>query len=210
MKRYYLLFIAIVFLIIDIPIPTIAYPAYEAFNTQAPQTVDLVINYVIGPRLKIDIFSDLVGYLLLAAASVMLSFRNRRFRTVLGWTVVSFGICVYQSVMPFLLNGSPRFRMGYLIYFVAAILETVTIFYAMYSLCFQLETLENHSYNNVTVMIAMVCAGVGFVSLATHFFHLTVISVIYYCLQIIAAGVYWYMVYRDRSMLQGEKHQSDQ
>lgn len=201
MKKYYLLFIAILLLLLDIRIPAAAYPAYEAFLTQAPQTVELVIGHVVGSRVRVDLLSDALGYLLLMAAAVILSINNKKFRRVAVWSALSFGVNLYKNIMPFLLNGSARFRVGYLIYFIAAVLEAVTVFYAMYTLCGQLETLENHSYNNLTVIVAMLCVATGFVSATVYFFDLIILAVIYYLCSIAAAGVYFFMVYKDRNLL---------
>lgn len=201
MKKYYVLFAAVLLLIVDIRIPAIAYPAFEAFETEAPKTVDMVIHHVIGENIRIDILSDVLGYLLLAVASVLLSARNKKFRRVLLWTAFGLGMYLYKNCMPFFLNGHERFRMGYLIYFVAAVAEAVAVFYAMYALCSQLETVENHSYNNVTVIVAMICIGTGIVASIMYFYDLMILAWIYYCIQIILAGVYWYLIRKDKKLL---------
>ena len=201
MKKYYILFAAVLLLILDIRIPAVAYPAFEAFETEAPKTVDLVIHHVIGEKVRIDILSDTLGYLLLAAASVLLSVNNKKFRKVLLWTAFGLGMHLYRNCMPFFLNGHERFRMGDLIYFVAAVLEEVVVFYAMYALCSQLETLENHSYNNVTMIVAMICIGTGIVTAIMYFYDLMILAGIYYGVQIILTGVYWYMINKDKKML---------
>ena len=91
--------------------------------------------------------------------------------------------------------------MGYLMYFVAAVAEAVAVFYAMYALCSQLETVENHSYNNVTVIVAMICIGTGIVASIMYFYDLMILAWIYYCIQIILAGVYWYLIRKDKKLL---------
>lgn len=201
MKKYYVLFAAVLLLVLDVRIPAAAYPAFEPFETEAPRTVDMVINHVIGSNVKIDILSDVLGYLLLAGVAVLQISRNPKFRKVLIFTAFGLGSYIYSNCMPFLLNGHARFRMGYLVYFIAAVLKEVTVFYAMYALCGQLETLENHSYNNVTVIVAMICMGAGIVAAILYFYDLTLLSVIYYVIQIVLAGVYWYLIRRDQKLL---------
>ena len=71
MKKYYLLFVALVLLVLDIRIPMFAYPIFEEFRTEAPKTVDMVINHVLGHKVPLDMISDAIGYVLLAAASIM-------------------------------------------------------------------------------------------------------------------------------------------
>ena len=143
----------------------------------------------------------MLGYLLLAGVAVRLLSGNPKFRRVLIFTALGLGSHIYLNCMPFLLNGHARFRMGYLIYFIAAVLEEITVFYAMYALCGQLETLENHSYNNVTVIVAMVCMGAGIVAAILYFYELTILAVIYYVVQVVLTGVYWYLIYRDKKLL---------
>lgn len=208
MKKYYLLFVALVLLVLDIRIPTFAYPVFEEFRTEAPKTVDMVINHVLGHKVPLDIISDAIGYILLAAASLMIGIKNKKFRKVFVWTAIALGTNFYRYYMPFLLNGDERFRVGYIIYFVAAACEAIVTFYAMYALCGQLETLENHSYNNVTVIIAMICIATGMVAAIMNFFDLMILSVVYYLVQIVLMGVYWYMVNRDKHLLMKweEKH----
>lgn len=201
MKKYYVLFAAVLLLVLDIRIPAAAYPAFEAFETEAPKTVDMVIGHVIGSNVKMDLFSDVLGYLLLAGVAVMLLMKNSKFRRVLIFTALGLGSHIYLNCMPFLLNGHARFRMGYLIYFIAAVMKEIAVFSAMYALCGQLETLENHSYNNVTVIVAMVCMGAGIVAAVLYFYDLTVLSAIYYVVQVILTGVYWYLIYRDKKLL---------
>ena len=201
MKKYYLFFIAIILLVLDIRIETVAYPVYEEFKTEAPETVDLVINHVLGEYVKLDLLSDTLGYLCLALSAVILGLHNKKFRKVIVWTALSLGMYVYRYIMPFMLNGSDRFRVGYLVYYIAAILEVITVFYAMYALCHQLETLENHSYNNITVIVAMLCMGTGFVAAIMYFFDIMVVAAIYYGIRIVTMGVYWYLVYRDKKLL---------
>ena len=76
---YFILFLAVLLLAVDIRLPLMPYPAFEPFVTEAPQTVDLVINHVIGHQLMLDLFSDLLGYLLLAVSCVMLGPANKHF-----------------------------------------------------------------------------------------------------------------------------------
>ena len=71
----------------------------------------------------------------------------------------------------------------------------------MYALCSQLETLENHSYNNVTMIVAMICIGTGIVTAIMYFYDLMILAGIYYGVQIILTGVYWYMINKDKKML---------
>ena len=206
MRKYYLLFAALVLLVLDVRIPAIAYPAYEAFRTEAPVTVSLVIEHVVGHRMRIDLFSDLLGYLLLLVAAAWLSMGDRRFRKCFLWGAVSTAMYVYWQMMPFYLNSGLRFRAGYMLYFVTAVLKIVTIFLAMYTVSGQLENTSNHSYNNVTVILMMVCAACAVVAALMWFFDLTVISGIYDVVQLVLFGVVVWRIWNDRNLLMEEEH----
>ena len=207
MRKYYVLFAALVLLIIDVRIPTIAYPAYEAFRTEAPVTVSLIIDHVVGHRLRVDICSDLLGYLMLLVAAAWLSMEDRRFRKCFLWGPVSTAAYIYWQMMPFYLNGGLRFRAGYVFYFVAALLKIVTIFLAMYTVSGQLESTSNHSYNNVTVILMMVCAGSGAVAALMWFFDLIVIFCVYSVAQLATFGVVAWRIWKDRNLLpEGAQH----
>lgn len=201
MRKYYLLFAALVLLILDVRIPAIAYPAYEAFRTEAPVTVSLVIEHVVGSRMRIDLFSDLLGYLLLLAAAAWLSVEDRSFLKCFLWGAASTAMYGYWQIMPFYLNGGLRFRAGYVLYFAAALLKIVAIFLTMYTVSEQLESTSNHSYNNVTVIIMMVCAGSAAVAALMWFFDLTVIAYVYSAVRIAAFGVVVRRIWNDRNLL---------
>ncbi len=201
MRKYYMLFAALVLLILDVPVSTILYPAFEEFRTEAPVTVSLVIDHVVGHRLRMDLFSDLLGYLLLLVSAAWLSMEDRRFRKCFTWGAVSMAVFVYWQIMPFYLNGGLRFRAGYLLYFVVAALKILTVFLAMYTVSGRLENTSNHSYNNVTVILMMVCAAAAVVSALIWFFDLTVISYVYDAAQLITFGIAVQRVWNDRNLL---------
>lgn len=201
MRKYYLLFAALVLLILDIRIPAIAYPAYEAFRTEAPVTVSLVIDHVVGHQMRVDICSDLLGYLLLLLAAAWLSVGDKRFRKCFLWGAVSTAFYVYWQMMPFFLNGGLRFRAGYVFYFVTAALKIVTVFLAMYTVSGQLENTSNHSYNNVTVILLMASGGCAVVAALMWFFDLLVVSYVYSVVQLALFGVVVWRIWNDRNLL---------
>ena len=115
MKRYIMIIVAVFLIILDIRIPTMAYPAFETFKTEAPETLELIIQHVVGSRLRIDLLPDVAGYILLAVSAVQLLAENEKFRKTILWSAAGLGIYVFQNIMPFWLNGNERFRVGYLI-----------------------------------------------------------------------------------------------
>lgn len=202
---YYILFLAVVLLVLDIRIPASSYPVFEPFVTEAPDTVDLVINHVIGHQLQVDLCSDALGYLLMAAACIMLGRRNKHFIKLLPWAAVTLGFYLCQQLMPFSLNGGMRFRAGYLLYFITGILQVLLLLRAMLHVCDDLETTENHGFNNVSIIFMLISCFAGMVSVLIWFFDLFWISLVYLVIQLIFLGIFWYRIWTNRLILTGEK-----
>ncbi len=202
---YGIVFLAVILLVIDIRIPVKPYPAFEVFVTEAPETVDLVINHVIGHQLRLDLCSDILGYLLMAAACIMLGRSNKHFVRLLPWTAISLGFYLCQQLMPFSLNGGMRFRAGYLLYFISGILQVLLLLRAMLHICDGLETTENHSFNNLSIIFMIISCFAGMVSVLIWFFDLFWISLVYLVIQLAFLGVFWYRIWINRLILTGEK-----
>lgn len=202
---YYTLFLAVILLVLDVRIPLKPYPAFEPFITEAPETVDLVVNHVIGHQLRLDLCSDVLGYLLMAAACIMLGRSNKHFARLLPWTAVSLGFYLCQQLMPFSLNGGMRFRAGYLLYFISGILQVLLLLRAMLHVCDGLETTENHSFNNLSIIFMIISCFAGMVSVLIWFFDLLWISLVYLVIQLIFLGIFWYRIWINRLILTGEK-----
>lgn len=202
---YFILFLAVLLLAVDIRLPLMPYPAFEPFVTEAPQTVDLVINHVIGHQLMLDLFSDLLGYLLLAVSCVMLGPANKHFFRLLPWAASSLAFYLCQQLMPFHLNGGMRFRAGYLLYFVSGILQVLLLMRAMFHVCDGLDTTENHSFNNLSIIFMIISCFTGVVAVLLWFYDLVWIALIYFVLQMVFMGIFWSRVWKDRMLLTGEK-----
>ena len=68
-KKYYVLYLGVIFLMLDIMIKVFPFPAFEEFFTLAPETVDMVINHVVGDRMRLDVASDFIGLILIFLGS---------------------------------------------------------------------------------------------------------------------------------------------
>lgn len=202
---YYILFLAVLLLVVDIRVPVWDYPAFEVFPTEAPKTVDLVVNHVIGHQLTLDLLPDTLGYLLLTVACFLLGPGNRHFFKLLPFTAVSLGFYLCQQLMPFSLNGGARFRAGYLLYFISGILQVLVLMRAMLHVCDRLNTTENHSFNNLSIIFMIISCFAGVVAVLVWFYDLGWISLLYFIIQLIFLGVFWYRIWTDRQLLMGEK-----
>lgn len=201
---YILMFAAVLLLAVDIRIPVKAYPAFEPFVTEAPQTVDLVVNHVIGHYLMFDLLPDVLGYLLLAVSCVMLGPGNKHFFRQLSWIAVGLGFYLCQQLMPFSLNGGMRFRAGYLLYFISGVLQVLILMRAMLHVCDSLDTTENHSFNNLSIIFMIISCFAGMVAVLIWFFDLVWIALVYFVIQMIFLGIFWYRIWVDRHLLTGD------
>ena len=202
---YFILFAAVVLLAVDIRIPVREYPAFESFPPAAPETVDLVIGHVIGHQLMLDLLPDVLGYLLLAVSCIMLGPDNRHFFKQLPWIAVSLGFYLCLQLMPFSLNGDMRYRTGYLLYFLSGILQVLVLMRTMLHVCDGLDTMENHRFNNVSIIFMIIGSFAGVVAVLVCFFDLGRIALIYYILQLLFLGIFWYRIWRNRRIFTEEK-----
>jgi len=197
--KYILAFAALLLLIVDVRVGAFDYPAFLAFRTEAPNTVDLVIKHVIGDRMMIDIASDLVGFILMTIASIMFIKHIREnnnitpdksnklvksMSTVRNWAIAGCFIYIAEKLMPMFMNGNYRFRLGYALYYLLLVAETVVLSTSMMTICNLLENIENHTYNNLTTIFAMLCVGTFVVARVLYFYELIIVFIIYYVLSI--------------------------
>lgn len=171
--------------VLDIPLKTsIAYPTFLPFATEAPNTVDMVINQVIGPVFTLDLMPDVLAYILILISITGLGKMKRYFYRQIPLIIISMGISAADRMLPFYLNGNLRFRLGYLFYFLACLAKVVALF--EYSFCYTRmeECRANHRDNTVTVILLMISFFTGFIHDVLAFYQLTISSYIYYAIQI--------------------------
>lgn len=171
--------------VLDIPIKTsVAYPAFTPFATEAPNTVDMVINQVIGSVFTLDLMPDLLAYILILISIAGLGRVKGYFFRTIPLLVISMGLSTANMLLPFYLNGNLRFRLGYLFYFLASIAKVIALF--EYSFCYTRmeECRANHRDNTATVIFLMISFLAGFIHDVLAFYQLTVSSYIYYFVQL--------------------------
>lgn len=77
--KYIFMIIGFLFLIIDIRIGTIAFPAFEEFRAEAPETVEMVIGHVVTDHMLVDVVSDIAAFVLIAVAGGMIAKAGGKF-----------------------------------------------------------------------------------------------------------------------------------
>ena len=189
MKYYYAL-IGFLFLVIDTRIKAFAYPAYIPFDTPAPKTVDMIINHVVTDHMNIDIFSDIIGYILVLLSafgfkkedwsthSIDPEIRGRRQTALVGikklipWTIVALICCLATKLFPFFLNGSARYCTGYLIFYVYTFLKAITMIYTIIICTGFLENIKDHMFINTSTIFLLIGIGCYVVSAFVFFYDL--------------------------------------
>lgn len=189
--------------VLDIPFKTsIAYPAFIPFATEAPNTVDMVINQVIGPVFTLDLMPDILAYILILISIISLGKVKGYFYRQIPLIVLSMGISTANMILPFYLNGNLRFRLGYLFYFLACLAKVVALF--EYSFCYTRmeECRANHRDNTVTVILLMISFFTGFIHDVLAFYQLTISSYIYYAVHLSTLCYTLYRLWTRRQYLQ--------
>lgn len=194
--------VGILIAVLDIPLKTsIAYPEFIPFATEAPNTVDMVIRQVIGPVFTLDLMPDVPAYVLIFISIAGLGKVKGYFYRPLPLIVVSIILSAADTLLPFYLNGSLRFRLGYLFYFLACLAKAIALF--EYSFCYTRmeECRANHRDNTVTVIFLMISFFTGFIHDVLAFYQLTISSYIYYAIQLVTLCYTLYRLWTRRQYL---------
>lgn len=220
LKKIIIIWIGMIFLLLDTKLDgLIFYPAFEPFEAAAPDTVDMIIGHLIGDSVKIDIFSDFIGCLLIlipASAIVnknmkllaeaeqeqgklpvvykLMKKNNRAFRAfVLG--LLTLILYTGYQLMPFVLNGEQRYQIGYFWYIILIFFKCLTFIQAGLICCDAQESVQNHMWNNVVTIFILLSAFAGFVRAMSYFYNLPGTTAIYYTVQlffgVLSTIMYW-------------------
>lgn len=198
-KKIISIWIGMLFLLLDTKLSgLILYPPYEPFATPAPDTVDMIIGHLIGDSVKIDIFSDIIGCLLILIPVGMIVAKNlKKRRKFLTLTFGSLTLILYigYQLMPFILNGEPRYQTAYFWYIILVLFKAVTFIHAGLICCELQESTQSHMQNNLAAIFIILSAFAGFVRAMSYFYELPGGYVIYYAVQIffglLATVIYW-------------------
>lgn len=189
--------LGLLLLIVDVKMGYFFYPAFEEFHSEAPETVNMVINHVVTDEWQMDLFSDIAGFILIMYASKWFRERfpehtksNARMKNVFKWCIIGIITRLMNAWMPFFLNGNLRYRLAYGFYFLALIAEVTTMIKTMMALDSYLETPENHDYNNRSAILALITTGAGTVSMIMWFYDLYFGYAIYFVVELLV--FMWY------------------
>jgi len=202
MKKLIPFAVGLLFLIIDIPIKTgIAFPAFIHFVNAGPETVDMIINQVIGKYFTIDIAPDIIGYVLMIMTAVKLIKYNMKFGKCVILCFLSGILSLAYAFMPFFFNGEYRFTLGFILYFAYAFFKVGTVIICMLTCLSLSECTQNHSWNNVVGIFMILCSSAGLISHLARFYQLPRTCYLYFGVEIFFAVLSGVMFYLRRNYL---------
>ncbi len=211
-SKYILMLLGVAMLVFDVRIPSIFYPQFVEFRTEAPLTVSMVINHVIGNRMMIDIASDLVGFVAIVIASLrflkdlkegeqttkavditqarLISRQKSGYMKTVFWSITGAVFYLAEKLMPFFLNGRSRFSGEYFLFYAVLALKTAVLVLVIRTVCLSLENLKTHMYVNTTAILMLIGAGCLVISRMSFFYEVMFGYYIYYvlCVGLIAFG----------------------
>ena len=160
----------------------VAYPEYVDQEYYGPDTQRMIVEDVIGTNLTLDAISDLVGFLCLTIALIVIStyakpkpdlssltrYERRMLRLLPRVSPMSIAIPAVSAVLyaaskliPFWDNGLGRYASGYFINFGLCILTAAATFFG--AMCFFRESDRYQSHRDIMVvyifMIVTVLSG---------------------------------------------------
>ncbi len=196
MRKQLLMLIGFALLLLDIRFGIISFPAFQEFRTEAPLTVDMVINHVVGSKLQIDILSNAAGFVLLILGAGMYlksgkyektSKAYNHFDKIIPSSVVGLLLYLTEKFMPFALNGNLRFRCEYALYFFCLAFTVIPMGHALFGVAESMESTSYHIRNNLNIIFTMLALGCFVVSRVSYFYELVILAWIYYGISIVFA-----------------------
>lgn len=202
MKKAVLIWVALLFLTIDTRITGwIPYPEFVPFDTPAPETVDMIIGHLLGDFAHIDIFSDIIGYLLIIYVSCKVVNENKKAFRAFCLSILALLLYVVNWGMPFVLNGEARYTMGFFLYIIYSLVKTFTAVQAGFALCEMSECIENHAWTNVVAIFIMLAFIAGFIRSMSLFYDLPKLTITYYVVQLFFTLLYSVMTWIRKSYI---------
>ena len=129
-----LLMIGLFMTSVDIIIPTgVMYPLYEKSENIGTYIQDYVINHILTDRVRIDIFPDILGCILILIGSIILfKYSKKYFKAYLFLALLAVSSVALRA-MPFFLNGEVLIEATLVIYVMILVFELLTEYIILYT-----------------------------------------------------------------------------
>lgn len=201
-----LIMLAVLILMIDIKITTgIEYPEYVLLENYGTEIQKLVMGEVVGEYVKLDIVSDTLGFVLLAAGAFGMAKHSHRFRKSAVFAAAGCALYIFRVFMPFLISGAKLYGLEYAIHFVIAAAESFAVYYAVSGIVFMCETVDNHQNGvliEIFITIACIC---NFIRGMGAFYRIMYVAWIYLTAQVFFTALSALLLYGGRRYYDGSR-----
>lgn len=207
-KGIILIAIGIMLLVIDLKIPMgNAYPPMETAEELGTEIQRVIVNNLIGTHPMVDLISDVLGYVLLFAGSLLLMKYNSKF--IFGMLLLPYAIFLYISLMqlPYHLVLRDLYLKVAGYHFLLVIVEIVIVLSIMKTLASLFQSTQTKWHTNelfIGLILAMICKGT--LSGIQFFFGKGPFFYIYTLVMIGATAFYLNRLYVISKFNQEEKH----
>ncbi len=133
MTAIILISIGLFFIGIDVYVAGMMYPGYEYVNSIGEKIQQYISNYVLSDHLKIDVFPDVVGYILVFTGVMILLKYSQKYMKVLILAVVAGIVSVVIPILPFLVNGRMLTITELILFFLLVIFELYMEYIVIYT-----------------------------------------------------------------------------
>lgn len=159
----WLVIIGILFLAIDIQIPMgAAYPKMLKAKELGDVFQGNVINYFIGTRPAIDIFSDLIGFALVFIGSCFLVKKSWKFAAAMLLTPIASVLYITIPQLPYHLTGGNLYLKAAEYNFLVVLIEILVEYFVIHGIVKMTSCVQNNWHNNEMLagwIIAMMSKG---------------------------------------------------
>ncbi|MBP5490745.1 MAG: hypothetical protein J6Y10_09130 [Lachnospiraceae bacterium] len=178
-----------------------AYPNYTFVENSGFQTQRMIMEDVVGTRVKIDLGSELLGFLCLAACLLVvrtyakpelpLKKELRKMASKFGWlmprakaryiAIPLLGAVMYAAarLLPFFTNGLYLYGPEFFINFGLAVVSVAALMFT--SLCYlrECDRFQNHKETEVIYLFVFLAAFTGFLKDLAAFYGTTGVELVY-------------------------------
>lgn len=191
MKKYILIVLGILFLLVDATVSTgVRYPEYELLENYAVDTQRMVMDDVVSDHMKLDVVPDAVGYVLLAVGALLTLPADKARKRALAVCAAAFAVDLLCPLLPLFADGITVYGGEYFLHWGRAFLEAAAVILIVRCCVASLESKINHKDNVLIWIFVMLAAACGFFRELAGFYGLIKTSFVYMIVQALLTLAY--------------------
>lgn len=191
MKKYVLIILGILFLLVDVTVSTgVRYPEYELLDNYAADTQRMVMDDVVSDHMKLDAVPDAAGYVLLAAGALLALSADKGRKRALAVCAAAFAVDLLCPLLPLFAEGVTVYGGEYFLHWGRAFLEAAAVILIVRCCVASLESKINHRDNVLIWIFVMLAAACGFFRELAGFYGLLRTSAVYMVVQALLTLAY--------------------